>query len=217
MSTHPDQPRRRAYHSERRAEQAASNRAAVIRAARELFEANGYGGTTIAAIAARAGVSSQMIYSAFGSKVALVRAILEQMEETADAATWRERIAGETDPARMLRAFAEWTRAFFEASRPSLAGAAATEPELADLAAQGDAHRRAALEALVSRIVDADRLRDGLSAAHAVDRAWLLTGIGTYVGATVTCGWSAETYSAWLADTLAQQLLDPGSTELVSG
>ena len=68
----------RTYRSTVRAARAERTRAAVVVAARELFEANGFAATTITAIAERADVSVQTVYSSFGSKGGLVRAILEQ-------------------------------------------------------------------------------------------------------------------------------------------
>ncbi|WP_425310591.1 helix-turn-helix domain-containing protein [Ammonicoccus fulvus] len=198
---------RRTYRSPKRTEQAARTRATITAAARRLFERDGFAATTIAAVAKEAGVSQQTVYAVFGNKPALVRAILEQMEETAEASTWRKRIAEEQDPARILAAFAQWTRAFFEASSPSFSIAQEAMSELTDLAAQGDAHRRQALASLVQRLAGMGALRDGLSEQHATDRAWLLTGLQTYFDATERCAWTPEAYAEWLGDTLAQQIL----------
>lgn len=212
MAESEHRPARRGYRSEVRTQQAARTREVITQAARSLFERHGFAGTTIAEIAAEAGVSQQTVYAAFGSKAALVRAILEQMEESADAAVWRERISAEHDPARILTAFAQWTRAFFEASSPSFSIAQQALPELAELTAQGNEHRRRALESLVSGLARAGALRDGLSEREAVDRAWLLTGVHSYLDATEACGWTPAAYADWLAESLIQQILhDPGA------
>ena len=47
-------------------------------AAREMFLSRGYAATTIAAVAATAGVSPETIYKSFGGKPGLVRAIADQ-------------------------------------------------------------------------------------------------------------------------------------------
>jgi len=51
-----------------------------------------------------------------------------------------------------------------------------------------------------------------MTRAHrrAVDRAWILTGVEPYFGATDGCGWSDTAYAKWLADLLVSQLLAPG-------
>ena len=68
-----DEPvKRRTYDSSRRRAQANETRAAVVRAARDLFIEQGYGRTTMADIAGRAGVSVETIYSAFGNKATLL-------------------------------------------------------------------------------------------------------------------------------------------------
>lgn len=206
--TEQDGSGKRSYRSEVRSQQAQRTRQAIVQAARRLFDADGFAATTIAAIAAEAGVSQQTVYAVFGSKAAVVRAILEQMEESAEAANWRERIAAESDPAGILTAFAQWTRAFFEASSPSSSIVQAA-PELVDLAAQGDDHRRRALQALIHRLAGMDALPPGLTESAAVDRAWLLTGIHTYLDATTRCGWTPASYGEWLAETLVQQILRP--------
>ena len=59
---------RRRYRSPLRAEQATATRRRTLVAARELFLANGYGGTTVAAIAEAAGVSADTIYVSLGGK-----------------------------------------------------------------------------------------------------------------------------------------------------
>ena len=46
-------------------------------AARDLFERDGFRSTTIAAIAAQAGVSAESIYKGFGSKAALAKAVFD--------------------------------------------------------------------------------------------------------------------------------------------
>lgn len=201
----------RPYASPRRAAQAARTRAAVIAAARRLFDEHGFAATTVTAISAAAGVSPQTVYASFGSKPALVRAILQELEESAEATQWRARIDAEREPHRILAAFAQWTRVFFEANGPSFTLAQEAGADLLDLAEQGDRHRRQALDALVRRLEAMGALRPDLPVAEAVDRAWLVTGIQLYVQATAGCGWTPQAYGDWLAQTLAAQILPPQS------
>src|SRR6266516_1533758 len=70
-------PKRR-YNSSGRQAQARRNREAILDAAQRQFLEGGYAATTIAAIAAEAGVSVETIYKAFGGKPGLVRAIYER-------------------------------------------------------------------------------------------------------------------------------------------
>ena len=68
---------RRPYDSRSRQAQARQNQAAVRAAARHLFLAQGYAATTMASIAAEAGVSVETIYKAFGNKPGVLRALFE--------------------------------------------------------------------------------------------------------------------------------------------
>ncbi len=198
------------YHSPKRQRQAQETRRRITASARELFATRGFGGTTIAAIAERAGVAPQTVYATFGSKAAVLSALLEGMEEAAGAAAWRETLADETDPTRLLGAFAHWTAEMLGTSRDLIATAqvAKGDSALLELATQGDAHRRTALESLIARIARAGSLRTGLTRTDAVDRAWLLTGVEPFLSATGSCGWSETRYAEWLAELLCQQLLD---------
>src|SRR5918911_5081470 len=64
---------KRQYHSTRRQEQASQTRLRILRAAHDLFVTQGYGRTTIAEIAAHAGVAVETVYGAFGNKPTLLR------------------------------------------------------------------------------------------------------------------------------------------------
>ncbi len=66
-------PKRR-YDSPRRAEQARQTRAAVVAAAQRLLSRDGFAATTVAVVAAEAGVSAETVYKAFGGTPGLVRA-----------------------------------------------------------------------------------------------------------------------------------------------
>jgi AcrR family transcriptional regulator len=67
----------RDYRSPMRRKQAEQTRARIIAASRWLFARHGFAETTIQAIADRAGVSQQTVYAAFGSKGAVLAALLE--------------------------------------------------------------------------------------------------------------------------------------------
>ena len=133
------------------------------------------------------------------------------MEENADAALWRERIAADPDPRGKLTAFAQWSAGLFASSKAVITAAQGTnDPAILELRAEADGHRRAALDALVGTLEASGALRAGLSHRRAVDRAWILTGVEPYFGATEGCGWSDTAYAEWLADLLVSQLLAPG-------
>ena len=79
-------PAKRAYNSTRRSAQAAQTRDDVVHAAIELFGERGWAGTTLAAIAERAGVAVETVYKAVGAKAALLRLAMDVA------------VAGDTEP-----------------------------------------------------------------------------------------------------------------------
>src|SRR5829696_7801027 len=94
----------RPYRSTRRQQQAAQTRHDVLMAAMRLFNTTGWSGTTMAAIAAEAGVAVETIYSGFGSKKQLLRlamdvAVVGDAEPVplADRPEWARMAQGSTE------------------------------------------------------------------------------------------------------------------------
>lgn len=72
---------------ERRSAQAGETRDALVAAARELFGSQGYAATSTEEIVERAGVTKGALYHHFADKVALFRAVFEQVQlEVSDTA-----------------------------------------------------------------------------------------------------------------------------------
>jgi hypothetical protein len=94
-------------------------------------------------------------------------------------------------------------------SKATIAAAqgAVGDPAIIALRAEADGHRRQALASLIDGLADRGVLAAGLARQRAVDRAWMLTGVEIYLGATDSCGWSDAEYAAWLGDLLVSQLL----------
>ena len=83
-------PVKRSYDASGRQARAQETRQRVIDVAHDLFISHGYGRTTIADIARGADVSVETIYSAFGSKAALLRKV------------WFTRFRGDEQDVRLL-------------------------------------------------------------------------------------------------------------------
>jgi AcrR family transcriptional regulator len=73
----PTEPATRAYSSGLRQQYARQTREQVLAAAAELFEESGWAGATVAAIARRAGVAVETVYSGFGSKKQVLREVVD--------------------------------------------------------------------------------------------------------------------------------------------
>src|SRR3954467_10719427 len=99
----------RAYNSPRRREQAAATRRETLEAAQRLFERKRYAATTMAAIAAEAGVASKTVYIAFETKSGLLRALWhlllrgDEADVPVPERDWYRRILDEPDPGKELR------------------------------------------------------------------------------------------------------------------
>src|SRR3954466_14799599 len=107
----------RRYDSTRRREQAAATRLEILEAAQRLFEREGYGATTMAAVAAEAGVALKTVYLAFETKAGLLRALWhlrlrgERDEVRVSEQPWFREVVDEPDPERKLRLNARNSRA----------------------------------------------------------------------------------------------------------
>ena len=80
----PRQVKTRRYRSPQRREQASATRLSVLAAARDLLQGGGYAATTVADVAARAGVSVDTVYVSVGRKPELVLAVIDMVLGGAD-------------------------------------------------------------------------------------------------------------------------------------
>jgi AcrR family transcriptional regulator len=197
------------YRSPLREERAKDTRRRITTAGLELFAGRGYPATTVTAIAEAAGVAVQTVYATFGSKAGILKALLTEMEDDAQALAWRQRIDAANEPADKLRTFAGWTTSILSVSRRAIMAAqqAGGDPAIAELKAEGDRRRRDALDRILAPMETKGNLRPGLDRRHATDRAWVLTSVELYLTATSGCGWSDTDYTSWLGDLLVDQLI----------
>ena len=206
---------RRAYNSSRRREAAEQTRQRILAAARERFLAEGYAGTTIAAIAADAGTAAETVYANFRTKPALLEAVVraaargEEPTAIPDQPGPRAAVAAD-DPREQLRRFAADVVLRLERVGPLLrvlGAAEAADPALAELHERVQAFR---LENL--RVVAAALARVGALAVPedaAAETVWALASPDVHDLLTRRRGWSRERYADWLATTLAAALLHP--------
>lgn len=89
-----------------RAGEQAERREAVLDAALEMLAERGYAGATMGALAARAGVSKESLYTWFGDKRGLFGALVRRQAEAVDGAL-PDRLDPEADPRLVLRGVAE--------------------------------------------------------------------------------------------------------------
>ncbi len=211
----------RSYASPARERQARETRRAILAAATELFVAQGYSRTSVAAVARRAGVTAQTVYNAVGTKPELLRAAYDVTligdDEPVPMAERPEVIAmsQETDPATIVRAYAGLSRRTAERLGPLAlqiaAGAAAGEPDLVEWERVSDGQRLIGVTRLIDRIAELGGLAAGLSPDRARDRIWTLNSIPVWHLLTGSRGWTGDEYEEWIGDAMCAAVLPPGS------
>src|SRR5213080_227516 len=133
-------PKRR-YNSPRRREQAAATRREILESAQRLFEQHGYAATTMAAIAAEAGVALKTVYVAFETKSGLLRALWHLLlrGDEADAPVgeraWYREVLEEPDPEQQLRLTARNSRVVKQRAAALMAVISSAAPADPDIAA----------------------------------------------------------------------------------
>jgi AcrR family transcriptional regulator len=206
---------RRRYQSPNRAEQARRTRARICAAAAAQFLAAGYGGTTIKAVAAAAGVSVPTVEAAFGTKARLLKAAIDVATAGDDAPVamldrpWAARAEATTDPQGFVAEFA----AVLTTSAQRAAGlvlaaldAARQDPDIGAVAAQMAAQREAMAAWLVDGLHHRAGLRPGLGRAEAIDTVWLLMDPAVFTRLTGTRGWPPARFQTWFASSVLRLL-----------
>lgn len=192
------------YHSPLRARQAAETRRSIIEAALALFGEKGWAATALPAIARRAGVSVDTIYSTFGTKSALLMAVVhvaivgddddDPMVDRADFAAFSRGRRHER-----LRTGVRYTMAVYERSIPileTLREAAASDDAARERLTRYDADRRELIAAGVALIVGHEPTED------LIDSFWALISPEVYRYLIVGRGWSSEKVEDWFVEML---------------
>jgi AcrR family transcriptional regulator len=206
----------RRYDSPRRREQAAATRREILEAAQRLFERHGYAATTMAAIAAEAGVALKTVYVAFETKSGLLRALWhlllrgDEDDVPIPERAWYRAVVAEPDPERKLRLGAHNARLVKERAAALMGvirSAAASDADAAELWSRIESDFYDNQRAIVQALHDGGALRDGLDVARAADIMWTLNHPDVWHLLVGARGWTPEAWEQWFADTVSEQLL----------
>ena len=209
-------PKRR-YDSPRRREQAAATRTVILEAAQRLFEQQGYTATTMAAIAAEAGVSLKTVYVAFETKGGVLRGLWhvllrgDQLDVPVGERPWYREVLEEPDPERQLRLNARNSRIVKQRAGMLLdvfRGAAPTDPDIDELWTRIQTEFYENQRVIVESIAAKDAL--ALDVTRATDILWTLNHPSQWQLLVVQRGWTPAEYERWFADTACAQLLRTG-------
>jgi AcrR family transcriptional regulator len=196
----------------------------LLAAARAEFAERGYAAATVIRIAERADVSVQTLYSNWGNKRNLLRAVMESSVTGKDDlpivagqpptiifATLGPGDAG--DPGRLLEHLSHQYRLLAERSAvawETYRDGAAVDPDIAADWQQLMDLRRRAFHTMITRIPAGD-LRPGLSHAAAADTAWAIASPEIHDLLVRQAGYTYDELEAWVRVTLTAAVLGGGA------
>ena len=202
---------KRSYDASGRREQARARRLAVVLAALDLFERDGFRQTTIVEVAAAARVSAESVYKNFGSKANLAKAVFDlviagddepvpmaqrpAMQAIRDEPDVRRKIALFVDGLVQRQARSAKVQILIRDGRHV---DDALDPVWAKLNEEG----LIGMTMLGRHLFDTGQLREGIDFQEVCDVLWNYLAIDTYERLVLFRGWRLERYSRWLAHAM---------------
>ena len=206
----------RTYRSSLREEQARRTRQAILEAARLLFSEKGFAATTIAQVAARAGVAVDTVYAAVGPKPALMRLLLETAISGSDEAVpaeqrdYVQQVRAAPTAEQKIRIYASAVVEVNTRMAPLdlvLREAAGQAPELARIRAEIVSRRARNMLLFAQDLADTGDLRPGLDVEEVADVVWSMNSAEYYSLLVRERGWSPERFARWLANAWVRLFL----------
>ncbi len=190
---------------------AAATRSQIVGAATSLFSELGYVGTSISAIATRAGVAVQTIYNAIGNKAAVLSEVLDAAVSGPNAPTpvpefMAERTGAAQDASEVIAILADW---LVEANTRTatihsiIRQASAVDEDAAELERARSQQRLRNYGLAAAALRERGGLRNGMTDDQAAATIWSIGHPTTYRALVIDAGWTADAYRAWLRAALA--------------
>jgi AcrR family transcriptional regulator len=206
---------KRSYDASGRRAQAQARRLAVVLAARDLFERDGYRPTTIAAIAAHAGVSAESVYKGFGTKAALAKAVFDLAlagdDEPVPVAERPAMLAvrDEPDVRRKIAMFVDglaYRQARSARVTILIRDGRHVDDSLAPVWDKLRGEGLAGMTMLGRHLLETGQLREGIGLDEVRDVLWNYLEIDHYERLVLSQGWTLERYTRWLAGAITSAL-----------
>lgn len=200
---------KRTYTSTVRAGAAQETRAAILRAAEELFTERGYARATLSAIAQRAGVALNTLYTSVGGKPVLMEALAQEGTEDAEIQAVIAAVRASRDGREVLCLTAEGTGRItrrHENMLNLLLENAAADPAVAAVAERTVTRYRERLALIADHLVALRAVRT--DAVRTEQILWFYFGQGAWK-AVREFGWDWSGSAAWLAEQAEAALLPP--------
>jgi TetR/AcrR family transcriptional regulator of autoinduction and epiphytic fitness len=209
-------------------ERGIATRRRMAEAAYRLFAEQGYAATTMEAIAQTAGVAVQTVYFTFHTKADVLIEALKIAGGAAGEASqvgareWFRDVVQASDGSRRLAIMCEHGIDIYRRLAPMLravSAAASVDAEVNKAWGGLVEARRSGMRQVMRTMADRGELRAGVDEQLATDLLFGLHRPELFLAFTVECGWSPESFKAWIYATLCQQLLpaEVAAAALASG
>ena len=202
---------KRSYDASQRRQKARRSRDRIIEMAQRRFLRDGYGPTTISAIAEDA---VDTIYKSFGGKPGLIRAMGARALEGRGPVPAEQRSdelqALERDPRRLISRWGMFVTEIAPLAAPIMLlvrDAAGSHPELRPLLEDMHADRLRRMTDNARRFSAAGHLRPGITVAEAANVLWTYSSIELYELLVLRRGMPLKTYGRFVADAMIAALL----------
>jgi AcrR family transcriptional regulator len=186
--------------------------AALLRAARELIEQDGFAALTMAAVAERAGVSRRAVYLHFATRTDLLAALYHSLGDTDDLASSLQAVWDSPDA---VAALTEWA-AHIARSHPRILGviraverARYADPDAAKLWQTAQGNWLKGCRRLMHWLADDGRLAPQWTANTAADMMWALMSIDVLDRLLNERRWSRQRVAAQLAALFQDTFASP--------
>lgn len=209
---------KRRYDSSRRREQARATRRAILDAAGRLFVESGYAATTLAAVAAGAGVSVQTVYATFTNKKQLLSDLVDTTVAGDDEdVPLAERpfvaeIRALPDPRDKLARYAANLAEVHAREADvmiALAGAATADEDAAAIWRKNRDDRRTGMTMFAADLAAGGAIRPDITAEQVADVLWLAMDVLAYDWLVRERGWPVARYIDWYVTSVAGAILTP--------
>ena len=219
MSTEPAPMTKQERPRDKRQVRGLATRERIVRAATTLFVRDGYLVTTMASIATEAGVAVQSLYLRFGSKLAILKAVLDvaivgdfEPVPLLDREWVRELAATQDGPAAVHLYAGETARVLDRTHAIYAVVQAAAAGEAGELLAENKRQRHEGQRTIAEMLSRKPRFASGITVDIAADLIYGLVSEDLYGLFVVARGWSTEKWERRCADILVRVLFPKGRT-----